>query len=425
MRSWHNSVILGEAMKNINIVYKKIDELKPYKNNPRKNDKAVKAVADSIKEFGFKVPIILDSNMEIIAGHTRLKAAKRLKYKEVPCIIADDLTPDQVRAFRLVDNKVGEFAEWDIDLLNIELSEIELDLTPFDFKTKKTVNDIEEDEFEVEVPKTPKAKYGDIYKLGEHRLICGDSTDQATLEKLLDKDMVDCLITDPPYNVDYEGRVGKIMNDKLVDREFREFLTKAFTAAAYVMKPGAAFYIWYSDKEAVNFRQACDAANLESKQTLIWNKNQFTLGRQDYQWKHEPCIYGWKRGGSHYFIADRTLQTVIQEPLDIDKMKGQEAKDLLKLILAETQTTIIDVDKPLRNDEHPTMKPLKLIGRQMLNSTRDKEAVLDPFGGSGTTLIAAEQLGRRCYMCELDPKFVDVIINRWEKFTGRKAVKVE
>ena len=402
----------------------KVEELTPYAGNPRKNDKAVKAVAESIKNFGFKVPITIDKNGVIVTGHTRLRAAIKLKMKEVPVIRLDDLNEDQVKAFRLVDNKVAEIAEWDIEALIKELNEIEMDLTSFGFENQKGINDITEDEFEIEIPKTPKAKYGEIYRLGEHRLICGDSTDQATLEKLLDMDMVDCLITDPPYNIDYESGAGKIMNDHMGDSEFGEFLKKAFTAAAYVMKPGAAFYIWYSDKEAVNFRAACEYANLEAKQTLIWNKNAFTLGRQDYQWKHEPCIYGWKRGASHYFIDDRTWQTVIDEPLDIDKMKGQQAKDLLKLILEETQTSVINVDKPLRSDEHPTMKPLKLIGRHMLNSTRSKDAVLDPFGGSGTTLIVAEQLGRRCYMCELDPKFIDVIIKRWEDYTGLTAEKV-
>lgn len=402
----------------------KVEELTPYAGNPRKNDKAVKAVAESIKNFGFKVPITIDKNGVIVTGHTRLRAAIKLKMKEVPVIRLDDLNDDQVKAFRLVDNKVAEIAEWDVEALIKELNEIEMDLTSFGFENQKGINDITEDEFEIEVPKTPKAKYGDIYRLGEHRLICGDSTDQATLEKLLDMDMVDCLITDPPYNIDYEGGAGKIMNDHMGDSEFGEFLKKAFTAAAYVMKPGAAFYIWYSDKEAVNFRQACEYANLEAKQTLIWNKNAFTLGRQDYQWKHEPCIYGWKRGASHYFIDDRTWQTVIDEPLDIDKMKGQQAKDLLKLILEETQTSVINVDKPLRSEEHPTMKPLKLIGRHMLNSTKSKDAVLDSFGGSGTTLIVAEQLGRRCYMCELDPRFIDVIIKRWEDYTGLTAEKV-
>ncbi|HOH95313.1 MAG TPA: ParB N-terminal domain-containing protein, partial [Bacilli bacterium] len=231
-------------MKNINIIYKKIDELKPYKNNPRKNDKAVKAVADSIKEFGFKVPIILDSNMEIIAGHTRLKAAKRLKYKEVPCIIADDLTPDQVRAFRLVDNKVGELAEWDIDLLNIELSEIELDLTPFEFKIEKPLNDIEEDDYEVVLPDEPKSKKGDIYILGNHRLMCGDSTNKDDVRKLMNGNQCDMIFTDPPYNVNYEGGTGmKIQNDNMLDATFYDFLISAFDNMFENTKRGGAIYV--------------------------------------------------------------------------------------------------------------------------------------------------------------------------------------
>lgn len=261
-------------------------------------------------------------------------------------------------------------------------------------------------------------------------MICGDSTDQNVIEKLMDMDFVDCLITDPPYNIDYDGGVNakrnKILNDNLTDSEFGEFLKKAFAAASFVMKKGAAFYIWHADKEVVNFRQACDFANLEVKQTLIWNKNAFTLGRQDYQWKHEPCLYGWKRGGSHYFTDERSYSTVIdQEHLDIDKMKAADAKELLKKILAETPTSIIDADKPLKSEEHPTMKPIKLIGHQMINSTRKNQNVLDPFGGSGTTLIVAEQLERNCYMCELDPRYVDVIIERWERLTGFTANKIE
>lgn len=220
-------------------------------------------------------------------------------------------------------------------------------------------------------------------------------------------DLADCFITDPPYNVDYEGSVNakekrRILNDHMATDEFGEFLNKAF-AAAYNMKPGAAFYIWHANKETINFRVACDQANLEVKQTLIWNKNAFTLGRKDYQLKHEPFLYGWKRGGSHYFVDDRTWSTVIDEaPLNIDKLKATEAKELLKQILAETRTSVIDEDKPSRSEEHPTMKPIKLIAKQMLNSTKPNGAVLDTFGGSGTTLIVAEQLERRCYMVELD-----------------------
>jgi DNA modification methylase len=440
MRNWRNSVISEEKMKNINIVYKKIDELKPYKNNPRKNDKAVKAVADSIKEFGFKVPIILDSNMEIIAGHTRLKAAKRLKYKEVPCIIADDLTPDQVRAFRLVDNKVGEFAEWDIDLLNIELSEIELDLTPFDFKIEKTVNDIEEDDFDVEanLPEEPKAKLGDIYKLGNHRLMCGDSTKSEDVQRLMAGKVADLCVTDPPYNVDYGSKADainkygyrfsdrRIMNDYMPAVQFIAFLDEAFKNMKDILRPGGAFYIWHASVTVYEFEQALRLNGLKSRQQIIWVKNAIVLGRQDYQWKHEPCLYGWKDGAAHYFTGDRTNPTVIEDKPDIRKMKKDELIKLLEEIYSDkTLTTVMYVDKPVRSDEHPTMKPIKLIAHLVRNSSNPGDLVIDLFGGSGSTLIACEQLNRSCYMMELDEKYVDVIIDRWEKFTGRKAVKVE
>jgi DNA modification methylase len=404
MRNWRNSVISEEKMKNINIVYKKIDELKPYKNNPRKNDKAVKAVADSIKEFGFKVPIILDSNMEIIAGHTRLKAAKRLKYKEVPCIIADDLTPDQVRAFRLVDNKVGEFAEWDIDLLNIELSEIELDLTPFDFKVEKTVNDIEEDDYEVVVPDEPKSKKGDIYILGNHRLMCGDSTNKDDVRKLMNGNQCDMIFTDPPYNVNIGAKGDanieqfdnrKIMNDNMSDANFYDFLFSAFDNMYENTKMGGAIYVCHSDTEGLNFRNAFKNAGYKLAQCLIWVKNTFVMSRQDYHWRHEPILYGRKEGAAHYFIDDRT------------------------------QDTVWECKRPKRSALHPTMKPLELCAKAIYNSSRSGEIILDLFGGSGSTLIASEQLDRICYMMELDEKYVDVIIDRWEKFTGRKAVKVE
>lgn len=410
----------------------KVEELTPYAGNPRKNAKAVKAVAESIRQFGFKVPITIDRNGVIVTGHTRVLAATKLGMKEVPVIRLNDLSDEQVKAFRLVDNKVAEIAEWDIEALMKELNELELDLSVFGFEKQKGINDIEDDEFQYELPKSPRAKMSDIYQLGNHRLICGDSTDQATIERLLDTNwgMVDCLITDPPYNIDYDGGVNskekrKILNDHLSDNEFGEFLKKAFSAAAMGMKKGAAFYIWHADKEVVNFRRACEYANLEVKQTIIWNKNTFTLSRQDYHWKHEPCLYGWKLGAAHYFIDDRTFSTIFEEPINIDKLRLPEAKELLKQIMgSEVPTSVIDVDKPLRSDEHPTMKPLKLIGKQMLNSTKKGDIVLDTFGGSGSTLIVAEQLERRCYMCELDPKYVDVIIDRWEKHTGLKAEKI-
>ncbi len=379
----------------INIALK---DLKPYENNPRKNDDAVKYVAESIKEFGFKVPIVIDKNNVIVAGHTRYKAAKKLKMSEVPCIIADDLTDEQIKAFRLADNKVAEKAEWDFDLLNAELDDIiDLDMELFGFEDalQDDAEEAVEDEFEVELPAEPKSKLGDIYQLGDNRLMCGDSTVLEDVEKLMGGVQADMLLTDPPYNVNYEGKTKdklKIKNDKMDNDNFRQFLIDAFSNADMVMKPGAVFYIWHADSEGYNFRGACFDVGWTVRQCLIWNKNSMVMGRQDYQWKHEPCLYGWKEGAGHLCASDRK------------------------------QTTVINFDKHTRNDMHPTMKPIPLFDYQIKNNTKGGDVVLDLFGGSGTTIIACEQNGRRGYCMEYDPRYVDVIVDRWEKFTGAKAV---
>lgn len=379
----------------INIALK---DLKPYENNPRKNDDAVKYVAESIKEFGFKVPIVIDKNNVIVAGHTRYKAAKKLKMSEVPCIIADDLTDEQIKAFRLADNKVAEKAEWDFDLLNAELDDIiDLDMELFGFEDalQDDAEEAVEDEFEVELPAEPKSKLGDIYQLGNNRLMCGDSTVLEDVEKLMGGEQADMLLTDPPYNVNYEGKTKdklKIKNDQMGNDNFRQFLTDAFSNADMVMKPGAVFYIWHADREGYNFRGACFDAGWTVRQCLIWNKNSMVMGRQDYKWKHEPCLYGWKEGAGHLWASDRK------------------------------QTTVINFDKPTRNDMHPTMKPIPLFDYQIKNNTKGGDVVLDLFGGSGTTIMACEQNGRRGYSMEYDPRYVDVIVDRWEKFTGAKAV---
>ena len=383
----------------MNIVQKTLDELIPYENNPRDNDDAVDYVAESIKEFGFKVPIIIDKDNVIVAGHTRYKACKKLGINEVPCIIADDLTEEQIKAFRLADNKVAEIATWDFEKLDLELSTLDMDMELFGFEPYEDTEpqEVVEDDYEVEVPEEPKAKYGDIYQLGKHRLMCGDSTSIDDVSKLMNGDTVDLLITDPPYNVNYEGATKDkltIMNDKMDNDNFRQFLLDAFTCADSVMKAGAAFYIWHADSEGYNFRGACYDVGWTVRQCLIWNKNSLVLGRQDYHWKHEPCLYGWKDGASHNWYGDRK------------------------------QTTVLDFDRPSRNAEHPTMKPIPLFDYQIQNNTKKGDIVLDLFGGSGTTLMACEQSGRTCYINELDPKYVDVIINRWEQFTGEKAVLV-
>ena len=394
-------------MKNINIIYKKIDELKPYKNNPRKNDKAVKAVADSIKEFGFKVPIILDSNMEIIAGHTRLKAAKRLKYKEVPCIIADDLTPDQVRAFRLVDNKVGEFAEWDIDLLNIELSEIELDLTPFEFKIEKTLNDIEEDDYEVVIPDEPKSKKGDIYILGNHRLMCGDSTNKDDMIKLMNGNKADIAFSSPPYNAGTtatETAMGKTTkyngnDDNKTEADYIDFLNSYIERAIEHSE-----YVFMNVQSIANNKIALIDVLYHNKDiyadTIVWDK-----------------IHGQPA------MAENVMNSVF-EYVHIFSKKANRAVGTIQF--RGTVDNIVHLQSQRKNeysDIHNATFSVEFASHFIRNFA--KESVLDQFGGTGTTLIACEQLDRICYMMELDEKYVDVIIDRWEKYTGRKAVKVE
>lgn len=377
-----------------------ITELKPYEKNPRINDNAVEYVANSIKEFGFKVPIVIDQNYVIVAGHTRLKAAKQLGLKEIPVIIADDLTPEQIKAFRLADNKTAEFATWDNDLLLGELMDLKtesFDMLPFGFiDESESYQEVEEDDYEINFPDEPISKYGDVYKLGDHVLMCGDSTKE-DVKTLMNDIKVNLFITDPPYNVDYEGKTKdnlKIMNDKMENANFKAFLIDAFKNADSVMNEGAAFYIWHADSEGFNFRSACTEIGWTIRQCLIWNKNSMVMGRQDYQWKHEPCLYGWKDGAAHNWYSDRK------------------------------QTTVLEFNKPSKNELHPTMKPIDLISYQIQNSSKQNDKVLDLFGGSGSTLIACEQLNRSCYMMELDPKYVDVIIDRWETFTGKKAIKL-
>lgn len=384
------------------IIEMETSELVPYAHNPRNNADAVDAVAASIKEFGFKVPIIVDSNNEVVAGHTRLKAAEKLKLEKVPVIVANDLSDEQIKAFRLADNKVGELAEWDDELLAIELEELEnleFDMSEFGFDIPEIEMEAEivEDEFDEQLADDPVSKLGDIYQLGRHRLMCGDSTNSDQVEQLLEGKKADLLITDPPYNVAYEGKSKEaltIQNDDKSAGEFYLFLLDAFTAAKNNVKAGASFYVWYASSEVVNFHSAIEAAGFLVKQELIWNKNSMVLSRQDYHWKHEPCLYGWSEGGSHAWYSDRK------------------------------QTTILNFDRPTVNKEHPTMKPVKLFDYQIQNSSKAGDAILDLFGGSGTTLMACEQNNRDAYVMELDPRYVDVIVNRWENFTGQEAVKL-
>lgn len=316
---------------------------------------------------------------------------------EVPCKQVTNLSEDQKKAYILADNKLSDMAGWDLDLLNEELASIELDMTDFGFdEILEEDAEIIEDDFDENEDKVAAiAKTGELYQLGEHRLLCGDSTSEEDVYRLMSGELADLVVTDPPYNVDISNSEGlTIENDNMSELEFVEFLDAAFANLSSSLKEGGAFYVWYASRSAVPFRTTLEDNGLEIRQDLIWNKNQLVMGRQDYQWKHEPCLYGWKGGASHYFVDDRT------------------------------HTTVLNFDKPKHNDLHPTMKPLDLIGYQIKNSSRKGEKVLDLFGGSGSTLMACEQLGRKCFMMEYDPHYVDVIIARWEKMTGRKAVKI-
>lgn len=379
----------------------------PYAKNSRTHSEAqVAQIAGSIKEFGFNNPVLVDEDNGIIAGHGRVMAAQKLGLQAVPCIRLAHLSDTQRKAYVIADNRLALNAGWDDQMLTLELQELDgedFDLSLLGFETDELnalLNPIKEtegltDEDAVpEVPEEPKTKPGDIYQLGRHRLMCGDSTSIDAVEKLMDGQLADILITDPPYNVAYEGKTKEaltIKNDEMSDDQFRQFLRDAFVAADTVMKSGAVFYIWHADSEGYNFRGACNDTNWKVRQCLIWNKDTMVMGRQDYHWKHEPCLYGWKDGAGHLWATDRK------------------------------QVTIIECKRPKRNDVHPTMKPVELIEYQLLNNTKGQDIVLDLFGGSGSTMIAAEKNGRTARLMELDPKYCDVIVKRWEDFTGQKA----
>lgn len=377
--------------KKLNVVQMKISEIKVYENNPRDNDGAVEAVANSIKSFGFKVPIIVDSNNVIIAGHTRLKASKRLGLTEVPVIVADDLTEDQIKAFRLADNKTSELASWDLDKLTEELRFIEMDMEQFGFEDLEALLDdgsAEDDGFNEDeaLPENPFSRKGDVFILGKHRLMCGDSTKVEDIQKLTDGKKMDFLLCDPPYGVDYSNDAGSIENDDLKEDEFIEFLTNAFKAADSVLKDGACFDVWYADCQSYCFYKAIHDIGWKLSQMLIWKKDSLVLSRKDFHSIHEPCMYGWKLGAAHNYYNDRK------------------------------QTTVMEYPKPKHNDLHPTMKPLELFGYQIKNSSKKNDNVMDTFSGSGTTLICCEQLDRNGFCMELDEKYVDVIVKRYIRY---------
>lgn len=380
-------------MSQIQVIQMNLAEIKPYDNNPRINDDAIDAVAKSIQEFGFKNPIIIDKDNVIVCGHTRRLAAMKLGLKEVPCIKADDLTEDQIRAFRVADNKTSELSTWDLDKLKIELGEIELDMSDFGFEDllDKMKELPEDDEFDAdtELEKEAFVQKGDVWQLGRHKLMCGDTTSDDVLV-LMEGKYADLCVTDAPYNVDYEGGTGmKIQNDHMASDEFKRFLTKAFINISNSLKPGACYYEFFATREHVNFENSLRENGLEPRQELIWSKNgQFTLGRQDYQWDFEPCFYGWKEGASHNWYSDRK------------------------------QKCVLTFDKPKKNELHPTQKPIPLISYLIKNSSRPKDLVIDLFGGSGTTLISCEETDRTCFTMEIDEKYASAIVRRYAKVKG-------
>jgi len=380
----------------------KLTNVKPNPNNPRviRDDKFAK-LKQSIIDFPEmleKRPLVCYTEGEhyiVLGGNMRLKALSDIGAKEIPIILADEWTEEQRAQFLIKDN-VG-FGEWDWNMLANEwdaekLTEWGLELPPMDAIELEA----EEDNYEMPDELQTDIVIGDLFEIGEHRLLCGDSTQTDTFEKLFNGHLADLVVTDPPYNVAYEGKTKDaltIQNDSMGDGEFYQFLYDFYTALGSYTKKGGAWYVWHADSEGANFRLAMKNAGIMVKQCLIWVKNSMVMGRQDYQWKHEPCLYGWKEGASHGWYSDRK------------------------------QTTVLQFDRPTRNAEHPTMKPIPLIAYQIGNSSKHGDIVADGFGGSGTTMVAAHQLQRKCYMVEFDPKYCQVIIDRMIKLDPTLEIK--
>ena len=397
--------------------YLKPSELVPYERNARTHSyDQIEQIKASIAEFGFTNPVLIDLDGVIIAGHGRATAAKEMGLEAVPVIRLGDLTQEQVKALRIADNQLALNAGWDEELLRIELSELEdfdLDILGFSLDeldalvySLDTLDEgvfhhpsEESEEIFIEPSSSPVSRPGDVCELGPHRLLCGDSTKLEHVSEVMAGAPAALYLTDPPYNVSYTGGSTKerraIANDSMPAASFEAFLASAFTAANAHMSPGSALYLWHASKALLEFVSACEAAAWPVRQTLIWVKNSFTLGRQDYQWRHEPCLYGWKPGAAHRWYGDRSKSTVLEFP------------------------------KPQKSDLHPTMKPVALFEHPIENSTELGDVVLDGFAGSGTTVIACERLGRVARAIEFDPAYCDVIVERWERETGKKAKRVE
>ena len=384
----------------------KVSQLVPYVGNAKEHpDWQVDQIAASIEAFGFNDPIAVWQDIAghwiIVEGHGRLLAAKQLGMKEVPVIRLDHLDDEGRRAYTLAHNKLTMNTDFDLDILEDELHSIEgFDMTEFGFEEIAfNLVDFEGDVDDEPMPEEveTRCKEGDVWELGNHRVVCGDATSEEDLDRLMDGRTAQLYLTDPPYGVSYVGKTEDaltIENDDMDDEGLGDFLDASFSNAVRAMDPGAAFYVFHADSKGHVFRQALTDNGLPIRECLIWVKNTLVLGRQDYHWRHEPCLYGWKDGGSHHWYSDRR------------------------------QTTVLEFDRPTANREHPTMKPVPLLAYLVRNSSQKGETVLDTFGGSGSTLLACEKLGRSCCMMELDPHYCDVILQRWEDLTGRKAVRL-
>ena len=407
----------------------KINSIKTNPKNPRliKDDKFKKLV-NSIKEFPQMLelrPIVVDENNIILGGNMRHKACIEAGLKEVYIVQAKDLTEQQKDEFIVKDN-VG-FGEWDWDILANEWDTDKLTDWGLDLPLDVSVQELEAEEDNYEIPNEINTNIvlGDLFEIGEHRLLCGDSTQVDTWQKVMNEKLCDMVMTDPPYNIDYEGGTGlKIMNDKMENNTFYQFLYDFYTALGSYTKKGGAWYVFHASTETVNFSTAMINSGLLLKQYLVWVKNTMVLGRQDYQWKHELCLYGWKEGAAHYFTNERTHTTVIEDTINVNKLTKDEMKKMLTEMLSDkTKSTIIHCDKPSRSVEHPTMKPILLLAPLIQNSSKENEIVADGFLGSGSTMVASHQLKRKCYGMELDPKYCQVIIDRMKKLDPSLEIK--
>jgi len=423
----------------------KISELKPLEKNPFKSrgDAQIQAIAKSIQEFERMMTIrkiVIDENNEILGGNKRYYALKKLGYKEIPDAWiekVEGLTDEQKREFIVKDNSHWG-SEWDLELLNewgVDLADWGVDVG-FDVETETELT-ASEDNFEIPETIETDIVQGDLFEIGEHRLLCGDSTEKESYQKLMKNQLADMVMTDPPYNVNYGNKAemlgeydggltntSKILNDNMSDSQFYSFLFNFYSAIKIVLKKGGSFYVWHASSEVINFGKAMVDAGLLLKQQLIWVKNTIVMGRQDYQWKHEPCLYGWNPGASHYFTASRTNNTVIEDKIDLKKLKKEELLVMLTEILSEkTPTTILRADKPTANDLHPTMKPILLLAPLINNSSQINDLVLDGFLGSGSTMVASHQLSRRCFGMELDPQYCEVIVQRMLKLDKTLIIK--